>query len=99
MPFNYEEVVPAGEGFKVDRNQCYAVSKRETAPGGGQNRYKKVVLFLVPTSILLLAVAGACAALTLQITKLKSEIASLNYQLELNRQNDSLIESTFQQLS
>ena len=99
----YEEVdrsrvVPAKERFEVERNQCYAASNKETAPGDGQNRYKKVLLFLVLTSILLLAVAGACAALTLQITKLKSEIASLNYQLELNQQNDSMIESAYQQL-
>ena len=96
----YEEVdrVPARERFEVEKNQCYAASNKETAPGDGRTRYKKVLLFLVPTSILLLAVAGACAALTLQITKLKSEISSLNYQLELNRKNDSLIESTYQQL-
>ena len=90
--------VPAKERFEVEKNQCYAASNKETAPGDGQNRYKKVLLFLVLTSILLLAVAGACAALTLQITKLKSEIASLNYQLELNRQNNSVIESAYQQL-
>ena len=90
--------VPVKERFEVEKNQCYAASNKETAPGDGQNRYKKVLLFLVLTSILLLAVAGACAALTLQITKLKSEIASLNYQLELNQQNDSVIESAYQQL-
>ena len=96
----YEELdrVPAKERLEVEKNQCYAVSNKETAPGDGQNRYKKVVLFIVLTSILLLAGAGACAALTLQITKLKSEIASLNYQLELNRQNDSMIESAYKQL-
>ena len=95
---DHSRVVPAKERFEVEKNQCYAVSNRETAPGDVRNRYKKVLLFLVLTSILLLAVAGACAALTLQITKLKSEIASLNYQLELNRQNDSMIESAYQQL-
>ena len=97
MPF-MKNFIACLQRFEVEKNQCYAVSNKETAPGDGQNHYKKVLLFLVLTSILLLAVAGACAALTLQITKLKSEIASLNYQLELNRQNDSMIESAYKQL-
>ena len=78
----YEEVKDktSHEGFDIRENKCYgkvtstAINKHEEK----NHSYSKVIIMaFVIALVLLLGTAGACVAFALQITTLKSEIASL----------------------
>ena len=76
----YEEVESSREEFDTHENKCYgkvtstAVNKHEEK----NHSYSKVIIMaFVIVFALLLGTTGACVAFALQITALKSEIASL----------------------
>ena len=110
----YEEVESSREEFDTHENKCYGkvtstaiINKHEEK----NHSYSKVIIMaFVIVFALLLGTAGACVAFALQITTLKSEIASsasLEHQLntsidllyqQLSQQNASL-DSAYQQLN
>ena len=78
----YEDikVESSHKGFDIHENECYgkvtttAIRKREDK----RNSYSKVIIMaFVIVFALLLGTAGACVAFALQMTTLKSEMASL----------------------
>ena len=113
----YEDVnvKSPNDRFDIHENNCYgkitstAMNKREKKSCSNS---KIIIMAFVIVFALLLGTAGACVAFALQVTTLKSEIASLTmassaqqlntsidmlYQ-QLSQQNAS-INSTYQQLS
>ena len=109
----YEDikVESSHEGFDIRENKCYgkvtstAINKYEEK----NHSYSKVIIMaFVIVFALLLGTAGACVAFALQITTLKSEIASLKMESlehQLNASIDMLylqnvsIDSAYQQLN
>ena len=101
----YEDVKV--EGFDIRENKCYgkvtstAIHKREDK----SHCYNKVIIMaFVIAFALILGTAGACVAFALQITTLKSEIASLEVasstSLEkVGHQLNTSINMIYQQLS
>ena len=99
----YEEVKDktSHEGFDIRENKCYgkvtstAINKHEEK----NHSYSKVIIMaFVIVFALLLGTAGACVAFALQITTLKSEIASLKM-ASLEHQLNISIDMLYQQLS
>ena len=99
----YEEVKDktSHEGFVIRENKCYgkvtstAINKHE----GKNHSYSKVIIMtFVIVFALLLGTAGACVAFALQITTLKSEIASLKM-ASLEHQLNTSIDMLYQQFS
>ena len=113
----YEDIqaVPCHEGFDIHDNKCSGkvsssgnVTKQDSTHVEKNHSCSKViiVLFLIVFA-LLLGTAGACVAFALQITTLKSEIASLQMasssftgtlEEEVHQLNTS-IDMLYQQLS
>ena len=101
----YEElkVESSPGGFNINENVCYgkvtstAINKHE----GKNHSYSKVIIMaLVIVFALLLGTAGACVAFALQMTTLKSEIASLKMtSTSLGHQLNTSIDMLYQQLS
>ena len=105
-------------GFDIHENECYgkvtstAINKHEEKC---YSNSKVIVMAFVIVFALLLGIAGACVAFAVQITTLKSEIASLNivsstsleevgHQLNtsvdmLYQQQNASIDSVYQQLN
>ena len=99
----YEDikVESSHEGFDIRENKCYrkvtstAINKHEEK----NHSYSKVIIiaFVIVFS-LLLGTAGACVAFALQITTLKSEIASLKM-ASLEHQLNTSIDMLYPQFS
>ena len=100
----YEEVkVEPTIPFDVDENKCYGqVSIAAPKIENGDRKCKKgnvQLLFLLTLFALLFAIAGACLAFSLEITKLKSDITSLNGQIASSFEKlHSKIDRSYQQL-
>ena len=99
----YEDikVESSHERFDIRENKCYgkvtstAINKHEEK----NHSYSKVIIMaFVIVFALLLGTAGACVAFALQITTLKSEIASLKM-ASLEHQLNTSIDMLYQQLS
>ena len=104
----YEEVKveSSHEGFDIHENTCYGkVTSTATSKHEERNHfYSKInIMVFVIVFALLLGTAGACVAFALQITTLKSEIASLKMasstSLEVRHQLNTSIDMLYQQLS
>ena len=104
----YEDikVKPSLGGFDIHENKCYgkvtstAINKHEEK----NHSYSKVIIMaFVIVFALLLGTAGACVAFALQMTTLKSEIASLKMasstSLEVGHRLNTSIDMLYQQLS
>ena len=86
------------EGFDICENKCYG-NVVSTAINKQNHSYSKVIIMaFVIVFALLLGTAGACVAFALQITTLKSEIASLKM-ASLENQLNTSIDMVYQQLS
>ena len=101
----YEEVKDktSHEGFDIRENKCYgkvistAINKFKHEEKN--HSYSKVIIIaFVIVFALLLGTAGACVAFALQITTLKSEIASLKM-ASLEHQLNTSIDMPYQQFS
>ena len=110
----YEDVnvKSPNERFDIHENNCYgkitstAMNKREKKSCSNS---KIIIMAFVIVFGLLLGTAGACVAFALQVTTLKSEIASASSAQQLNTSIDMLyqhlgqqnasINSAYQQLS
>ena len=99
----YEEVKDktSHDRFDIRENKCYgkvtstAINKHE---GKNHSHSKVIIIAFVIVFALLLGTAGACVAFALQITTLKSEIASLKM-ASLEHQLNTSIDMLDQQLS
>ena len=101
----YEELkVESSPGrFNIHENECYgnvastAINKHEEK----NHSYSKVIIMaFVIVFALLLGTAGACVAFALQMTTLKSEIASLKMtSTSLGHQLNTSIDMLYQQLN
>ena len=102
-------------GFDIHENECYG-KVTSTAIKNHEEKYNKVtIMTFVIVFALLLGIAGACVAFAVQITTLKSEIASLKtvsstsleevgHQLNtsvdtLYQQQNASLDSVYQQLN
>ena len=84
--------------FDMDENKCYGqVSIAATKIENCGRKCKKGQLFIILTLFaLLFTIAGACVAFSLEITKLKSDITSLNGQIAFTLQQLHLKTDTLQ---
>ena len=113
----YEDIqaVSCHEGFDIHDNKCYGkvsssgnVTKQDSTHVEKNHSCSKVIIVLFVTMFaLLLGTAGTCVAFALQITTLKSEIASLQMASssftctleEVVHQLNTSIDMLYQQLS
>ena len=109
------QAVSCREGFDIHANKCYGkvsssgnVTKQDSTHVGKNHSCSKVIIVLFVTMFaLLLGTAGACVAFALQVTTLKSEIASLQMASssftctleEVVHQLNTSIDMLYQQLS
>ena len=105
-------------GFNIHENECYGKVTSTAIKNHGKKNYsysKVTIMAFVIVLALLLGIAGACVAFAVQITTLKSEIASLKtvsstsleevgHQLNtsvdmLYQQQNASLDSVYQQLN
>ena len=102
----YEDIKDGHGGFDIQENECYGkVTSGSTAVNKHEEKwysYSKVtIMAFVIVFALLLGTAGACVAFAVQITTLKSEIASLKMasstSLEVGHQLNTSVDMLYQQ--
>ena len=99
----YEDVKvkSSHEEFNINENECYAKVSSTAINKHEEKNYsysKVIIMAFVIVFALLLGTAGACVAFALQMTTLKSEIASLKM-TSLEHQLNTSIDMLYQQLS